>query len=194
MIPEAAPSQESEEPSPSDCARIKTRYGLEQPFILFPAVTWAHKNHLQLFRALAHLRDERRLTIRLVCTGACYPDFWPRIEEGLRKLNLSGQVKFLGYLADADLRAIYRLASYLVLPSLYDASSLPIFEAWLDGLPIICSNATALPEQVRDAALLFDPTDVKALADAVVTGVTNSEVRRTLRDRGYERLKDFDLQ
>ena len=80
-----------------------------------------------------------------------------------------------------------------MFPSLYEASSLPIFEAWLDGLPVACSNATALPEQVRDAALLFDPTDVGAIADAIVRVTTNADLRRDLRTRGYERLKDFDL-
>jgi glycosyltransferase involved in cell wall biosynthesis len=194
VIPEAAPTQSSAEPSPGDLERVKTAYRLEQRFVLFPGVTWPHKNHLQLFRALAHLRDERGLVIQLVCTGARYPDFWPHLEAALREYALTSQTRFLGHVSESDLRAIYRLASCLALPSLYEASSLPIFEAWLEGLPVICSNATALPEQVRDAALLFDPTDVNALADAIVAGVTNAEVRRTLRDRGYERLKDFDLQ
>ena len=157
-------------------------------------MTWPHKNHLQLFRALAHLRDERGLTMRLVCTGARYPDFWPRIEAAVRELRLSNQVQFLGHVPETDLRALYRLASCLALPSLYEASSLPIFEGWLDGLPVICSNATALPEQVRDAALLFDPMDVKALADALMAATMNEETRRALRDRGFARLKDFDLQ
>jgi glycosyltransferase involved in cell wall biosynthesis len=156
-------------------------------------VTWPHKNHLGLFRALAQLRDERGLTLRLVCTGARYPEFWPRIEEGLRDFKLEGQVKFLGYVSEPDLRALYRLACCLVLPSLYEASSLPIFEAWFDGLPVACSNATALPEQVRDAAMLFDPTDPKAIADALVAATMDQESRRTLRNRGYERLKDFDV-
>ena len=193
VIPEAARTQVSAEPAPADLARTRATHGLEQPFVLFPGVTWPHKNHLGLFRALAQLRDERGLTLRLVCTGARYPEFWPRIEEGLRDFKLGGQVKFLGYVSEPDLRALYRLASCLVLPSLYEASSLPIFEAWFDGLPVACSNATALPEQVRDAAILFDPTDPKAIADALVAATMDQESQRTLRNRGYERLKDFDV-
>jgi glycosyltransferase involved in cell wall biosynthesis len=194
VIPEAAPSQSWAEPSSADLARARATYGLKPPFIVFPGVTWPHKNHLQLFRALAHLRDQRGLTVRLICTGARYPDHWPRIEAGLREFALSGQVKFLGYVPEPDLRAIYRLASCLVLPSFYEASSLPIFEAWFDGLPVVCSNAAALPQQVHDAALLFDPADVNALADALATVMTDADVRRLLQGRGYERLKDFDLQ
>jgi glycosyltransferase involved in cell wall biosynthesis len=193
VIPEAAPSQAAKEPSPTEVARVGRTHGLAETFILFPGVTWAHKNHLQLFRALAYLREERGLSIQLVCTGARYPDFWPRIEAGLREFRLSEQVKFLGYVTDADLRALYRLASCLVLPSLYEASSLPIFDAWLDGVPVACSNVTALPEQVRDAALLFDPTDVVSIADAVAKVTLDPEVRQELRLRGHERLKDFDM-
>jgi glycosyltransferase involved in cell wall biosynthesis len=193
VIPEAAPTQVSAEPRPSDLSRVLETYGLEQPFVLFPGVTWPHKNHLRLFRALAQLRDERGLTLRLVCPGARYSAFWHRIEEGLRELKLTEQVKFLGWVSEGDLRAIYRLASCLVLPSLYEASSLPIFEAWFDGLPVACSNATALPEQVRDAAILFDPTDTGAIADALVAATMDQESRRVLRGRGHERLKDFDV-
>jgi len=74
-----------------------------------------------------------------------------------------------------------------------EAISLPIFEAWLDGLPVACSNTTALPEQVRDAGLLFDPTDVGAIAEALVRITADVDLRRDLRERGQERLKDFDL-
>ena len=193
VIPEAAPTQTSTEPGPSDLSRVKATYNLRQPFALFPGVTWPHKNHLQLFRALAHLRDERGITLRLVCTGARYSPYWPRIEAELRELSLSDQVQFLGYVSETDLRALFGLAACLVLPSLYEASSLPIFEAWLDGLPVACSNATALPEQVRDAAILFDPTDTKAIADALLTATTDQDTQRALRGRGYQRVKDFDV-
>lgn len=193
VIPEAAPTQSSAEPTPDDLERVRRTYQLEPPFILFPGVTWGHKNHLRLFEALARLRDDRGLMVHLVCTGARYAEFWPRIEAGIHKFKVSGQARFLAYVPDADLRALYRLASCLVLPSLYEASSLPIFEAWLDGLPVACSNATALPEQVRDAALLFDPTDVEAIADAITRAMTDAELRCELRTRGYQRLKDFDL-
>jgi glycosyltransferase involved in cell wall biosynthesis len=193
VIAEAAPTQTSGEPTAADLERVRAAYQLDAPFLLFPGVTWAHKNHLRLFEALARLRDGAGVRLNLICTGSRYPSFWPRIEAGLRQYGLDGQVRFLGYVPDGDLRGLYRLASCLVFPSLYEASSLPIFEAWLDGLPVACSNATALPEQVRDAAVLFDPTDVGAIADAIVRITTNADLRRDLRTRGYERLKDFDL-
>jgi glycosyltransferase involved in cell wall biosynthesis len=194
VVREAPPSQSIAAPSASDLERVKATHQLEQPFILFPGVTWPHKNHLGLLQALAQLRDERGITVRLVCTGSPYAPFWPRIEARLQELRLGGQVRFLGHVPESDLRALYRLATCLVMPSLYEASSLPIFDAWLDGLPVICSNATALPEQVRDAALLFDPVDPPAIADAIATVAGDPEMQAELRARGMARLKDFDLQ
>ena len=192
VIPEAAPTALADEPAPDELAAVRARYALEQPFVLFPGVTWPHKNHLRLFAALAQLRDRAGVTVNLVCTGAQDSNHWPRIEEGLRTFALQGQVRFLGYLPERDLRALYRLATALVLPTLYEASSLPVFEAWLHGLPVASSRATAMPEQIANAGLLFDPLDVTAMADAICRMVTDAELRATLRRRGAARLADFD--
>jgi glycosyltransferase involved in cell wall biosynthesis len=100
----------------------------------------------------------------------------------------------LGFVPEDDLRAIYRLASFLVLPTLFEANSLPIFEAWLEGLPVACSNIPALLEQVGDAAYLFDPMQVASIADAVSTLATDGLLREDLRARGYQRLKEFNWE
>jgi glycosyltransferase involved in cell wall biosynthesis len=102
---------------------------------------------------MAYLRDCCGLTVSLVCTGSRYNSFWPQIERCIADLKLGAQVKFLGFVPDEHLRAIYRLSEFLIEPSLFEASSLPIFEAWSEGVPVACSNVSALPEQVLDAAL-----------------------------------------
>ncbi|GAF77984.1 unnamed protein product, partial [marine sediment metagenome] len=77
---------------------------------------------------------------------------------------------------------------------LFEASSLPIYEAWLEGVPVACANAAALPDQVLDAGLLFDPKSVESIADVMAEIVTKSEVREELRRKGFERLGDFDCE
>ena len=101
VIAEAAPTQTSGEPTAADLERIRAAYQLDAPFLLFPGVTWAHKNHLRLFEALARLRDDAGVTLNLICTGSRYPSFWPSIEAGLRQYGLDGQARFLGYVPDA---------------------------------------------------------------------------------------------
>lgn len=105
---------------------------------------------------------------------------------------MGNQVKFLGYIPDENMRALYRLSEFLIQPSLFEASSLPIFEAWLEGTPVACSGTTALPEQVMDAGLLFDSNSIESIADAIVQLATNKELREELRASGYRRLRDFD--
>jgi|SoiMethySBSTD1v2_1073268.scaffolds.fasta_scaffold80469_3 glycosyltransferase involved in cell wall biosynthesis len=193
VVPEAPPSSHAGEPSAERLDGVRAKYGLPNDFLLYPAITWPHKNHLRLFEALAVLRDRRQITVPLVCTGSPHQPLWPHLQSTVKELGLDGQVWFAGFVSDDDLRAFQRLARGLIIPSLFEASSLPIFDAWLDGVPVGCSNATALPEQVRDAALLFDPTDVNAIGDAVVRIMVDEEMRSDLRARGYGRLKDFDL-
>jgi glycosyltransferase involved in cell wall biosynthesis len=161
------------------------------PPTLYPAVTWPHKNHLRLFEALAYLRDTRGLHLQLVCTGSRFESFWPSIESGRRRFALSSQVKFLGHIPQDDLRGLFRLATCVTLPSLFEANSLPVFEAWREGAPIACSNATGLPEQVGDAGLLFNPEDHVAMAGALGALMTDSTLRTTLRNRGLRRSQQF---
>lgn len=187
-----APTTESQpDPPDSILAAVRVKYQIDQPFALYPASTWQHKNHIRLLETLALLRDTRGLVVPLVCTGARRKDFWPRIQRCVQELKLTPQVKFLDHVPDDDLKALYRLAQFLILPTLLEAISLPIFEAWLSGLPVACSNVTALPEQVRDAALMFDPTSSESITDAVSRMATDSALRRDLRRRGTRRVRDF---
>ena len=194
VIPEAAPTQAYPEPTPESLARLQACHQLERGFALYPSVAWPHKNHLGLFEAIAYLRTERNLRVPLVCTGARHEASWPAIAERLKALGLDSQVKFLGFVPAEDLRGLYRLATFLVLPTLFEANSLPIFEAWAEGLPVVCSNVTALPEQVRDAAVLFDPHDPVAIAEAMRALAVDSRLRQELRARGSQRLRDFDWE
>ena len=193
VIPEAAPPHLNGVPSKSFLTEIANKYRLEQPFAFYPAVTWPHKQHIALLEAIASLRDKRKIVIRLVCTGSRYETHWPEIITCMERLNLSGQVKFLGFVPDEDLRALYRLSQFLIQPSLFEASSLPIYEAWLEGVPVACSNVSALPDQVKDAALLFDPHNVESIADAIRKMSSDTSLRKELQANGFRRLRDFDL-
>jgi glycosyltransferase involved in cell wall biosynthesis len=194
VIPWAPPTHVFPAPSPRALADVKSKYRLIQPFAFYPAMIWAHKNHLRLLEALASLRDREGLAVRLVCTGHQHPSYWPRIEERLRSTNLNDQVQFLGMVPPEELRAIYRLSRFVVVPSLFEAASGPVFEAWQEGVPVACSTVTSLPEQVGDAALLFDPFSVEAIADAVHRMATDEDLRAELAGKGARRLGDFSWE
>jgi len=125
-----------------------------EPFLLYPARRWPHKNHERLLEAFAILRRERP-ELRLVLTGG--GDF-PAVPDG---------VEVRGLVPRAEVVSLMQLASALVFPSLYEGFGQPPLEAMACGCPVACSNAASLPEVVGDAARLFEPHDPEAIADAV---------------------------
>ena len=127
----------------------------KEPFLLYPARPWPHKNHRRLFEAFELLRRQRP-ELRLVLTGGGDFDSAP---DGVEER---------GRLPIAEVAALMQRASTLVFPSLYEGFGLPPLEAMACGCPVACSDAAALPETVGDAARLFDPHDPEAIAAAVL--------------------------
>jgi glycosyltransferase involved in cell wall biosynthesis len=90
-------------------------------------------------------------------------------------------------LAPSVLRSLYRCATALVYPSLYEGFGLPLLEAMASGVPVLASNAASIPEVVGDAGLLLDPHDTPAWADAIVQIVCDEHLRARLRASGVAR-------
>lgn len=177
-----------------DFPALRRKYGLsDRPFALYPAMTWEHKNHLRLLEALARLRERDGVIIPFVFTGY-KTDFWPRIESRVHELGLTGQVNFLGMVAREELSTLYRAAQFVFVPTLFEAASAPLFEAWQHDAPVACSSVTSLPEQAAGAALLFDPFEVKAIARALARMATEENLRAELKSLGTRRLGDFSLE
>jgi len=148
-----------------------------EPFILYPARPWLHKNHARLFEAFALLRATRP-QLRLVLTGG-----------GLERLEpLPEGVESLGIVPSEELASLYRRAACLVYPSLYEGFGLPPLEAMACGCVVAASNVSAVPEVCGDAAALFDPTDPEAIA----AGILETQDREDeLRARGLARAAEF---
>jgi glycosyltransferase involved in cell wall biosynthesis len=176
-----APLPINSEPSQSD----------REPFVLYPAMLWEHKNHRRLLDALALLRDTKGLRVQVVCTGF-KTDYWPELEHHLVHLALTDQVTFPGVVSDIELSALYSCAQFVIIPSLFEAASAPMFEAWQHGAPVACAAITSLPEQAGDAAFLFDPTSVPEIASALERMATDAQLRNDLRARGARRLQELD--
>jgi glycosyltransferase involved in cell wall biosynthesis len=181
------------QPTPADLAETSARYGLPKQFALFPAQTFPHKNHVRLLEALALLRDRKGLSIDLVCAGRRNEHF-PQIERRLRALRLEDTVRFLDYIDPSEMPALYRLARSLVFPSRFEGWGMPIHEAFYAGTPVCCSTASSLPEVAGDAAVMFDPDDTEAMANAIEAVWLDEAVRSELIARGHEQLRGFSLE
>jgi len=174
--------------SPETIASVRARYNLPEHFILYVGTIEPRKNLTALLEAFHHLLATHDLRLVIVGKkGWLYEGFFRR----LRELGLGNRVIFTGYVPDEDLPAIYSAAELFVFPSLYEGFGLPVLEAMACGVPVICSNTSSLPEVAGDAALLVDPTDVRALAGAMEQALTDEALRVTLRARGIERAQRF---
>jgi glycosyltransferase involved in cell wall biosynthesis len=147
-----------------------------EPFLLYPAREWPHKNHELLFAAHRELR-RRQPALELVLTSYEGP-----VPTGVRSL---------GRVSRAELVRLYQTASALVFPSLYEGFGQPPLEAMACGCPVACSNVASLPEVVGDAARLFDPTSVEELVDAVEDVLVDPDAWRR---RGLLRAAAFSWE
>ncbi len=172
---------------------VHNQYKLPTEFAFFPAMTWPHKNHLRLLEALAKLRDQQGLRVNLVCTGKQL-SHWARIQACLDELQLDDQVQFLGFVSDEHLQALYHLAQFVVIPSLFEGAGLPLLEAWHAERPVACAAATSLIEEAADAALMFDPYSVDSIAQAIRQFATNESQRVEYQQRGIARLGVFSWE
>jgi len=190
VIPMAAPTSLYVEPQPADVDRVRARFTLPDRFLFYPAQTFPHKNHGRLIEALARIKSESGVSIPLVCSGR-RNDYYPTIGATVSEAGLDNQVHFIGFVNEMELQCLYRMAVALVFPSLFEGWGLPITEAFNAGLPVACSNVTCLPEQVGDAALLFDPTSVTGIAGAVTHIWNDDAFRADLARRGKEHGRQY---
>jgi glycosyltransferase involved in cell wall biosynthesis len=147
-----------------------------------------HKNLLALLDALARIAVDERPALVL----AGYPtEHEAQLRERARTLGLDDDVRFAGWLSDAEVEGLWAIADAFVFPSLYEGFGLPVLEAMARGVPVACSNASSLPEVAGDAALLFDPHDVAAIAAALQRLLKDDALAERLRLAGRERARLF---
>jgi glycosyltransferase involved in cell wall biosynthesis len=182
VIPLAAPIGVYARPSAETKRIVINKYQLPQDFMLYPAMTYEHKNHVRLLQAIALLRAEG-IKASLVCTGAQF-HHWPVIRQTISELRLERSVQFLGFVDASDLTALYELAQFIVLPSLFEGAGLPLLEAFKASRAVACSDIAAFREYGGDAPLFFDARAPRSIADAIRTMVGNADLRVTLAARG----------
>lgn len=194
VIPWAPPTQVFEAPDNEEISAVREKYHLDTPFAFYPAMTWEHKNHIRLIQAYQKARSETGADLQIICTGKQHDPHWSRIKNILEKEGLTDDIRFIGLVPEKDLRCIYKLALFVIVPTLFEAASGPVFEAWHEGTPVACSNVTSLPEQAADAALLFDPLSVDAISDVLVRMTNEQSLREDLMLKGQRRLQDFSWE
>jgi glycosyltransferase involved in cell wall biosynthesis len=159
---------------------IRMRFGLgEAPLVLTVAPNRPHKNLHRIVEAVARIPDAM-----LVVPGY----------ETRHAFRMSERLTQPGWVDDETLDGLYRAADCFVLASLAEGFGLPVLEAMLRGTPVACSNTTSLPEVAGNAALLFDPVDVEAIAEAIRRILEDHDLAERLRVAGREQARRFSWE
>lgn len=183
--------------APIDPAKVdveRQRLGQEGPIILFAGAPLRRKNLDVVLQALAGAAPSMTLSqARLMITGASAATFsdYVRTIEGLR---LTQRVTWLGQVATERMPALYAAADLLVYPSLYEGFGFPPLEAMATGTPVVAANRSSLPEVLGNAALMIDPTDGRAFAEAAEAALANLGLRARLIAAGRQRAEGYRWQ
>ena len=162
---------------------VRRKHSLPEKFLFYPAQFYLHKNHAKLIEAVARLRATHP-DVRLVLVGARERNSYDEVRGQVEALGLTENVIFLGYMPDAEMPALYRLARALVMPTFFGPTNIPQLEAFALGCPVATSRIYGIPEQVGDAALLFDPESVDEIHRAIEQLWTDDELCSDLAERG----------
>jgi glycosyltransferase involved in cell wall biosynthesis len=166
------------------------RRGISEPYVLWVGTQEQRKNVAAVLDAFA-LVATRNGAATLVLHG---PAGWlgEEVAETIRRRGLESRVRISeGSLTREELAALYARARVFVYPSLYEGFGLPVLEAMASGAPVVASNRSAIPESAGSAAVLLDPTDPDALAEAIERVLGDAHEHDDLADRGRERARGF---
>ena len=155
------------------------------PYILYVGCIEEKKNVAALVHGFAELLRRRpALPHRLVLTGGTAGGIELEIAELAGEPQVESRIEQTGYVSEARLRTLYAGAASFCYLSEYEGFGLPPLEAMAAGIPTLVSDRASLPEVTAGAALLVDPHDRGAVADALDRLLSDGSLRRSLSRRG----------
>jgi glycosyltransferase involved in cell wall biosynthesis len=167
---------------------FRNKYGLVKPTILYTGSLKPHKNIHVLISAYANMKHHSEY--QLAFSGELITeqrDLWNLIKQK----RLAGDIVEIGQVANNDLALAYHAASVVVLPSLYEGFGFSVLEAMASGTPAIGAHAGSIPEVMGDGGILFDPTSVENLTDALEKVLEDTTLQKQLVKRGLKNVARF---
>jgi glycosyltransferase involved in cell wall biosynthesis len=191
-LPHPTPRIESI-PSENDIALARKKYNLSKRYLFYPAQFWAHKNHVNLLRALNILHEKYKIDLDLVLTGSDQGNL-EYVQSVIEELHLKGNTHILGFIPREDLLALYAGAFALAYVSYFGPENLPPLEAFACGCPVVASNVHGSEEQFGDAVLRASPSSPDEIASAVKKIHDDPALRNDLIAKGLVRARKFTSQ
>ncbi len=169
---------------------LRTLYALDRPYALYVGTIQPRKNLVRLLTAYEQLCQRGELLFDLVLAGNAG---WlsQEIVAHAKQSLVAERIHLLGYVPDAELPALMAGALLFAFPSLYEGFGLPILEAQSLGVAVMTAKGSSLPEVAGDAALYVDPTDVEAIAQAMLRLSQDETLRQELIAAGHRNVQRF---
>jgi glycosyltransferase involved in cell wall biosynthesis len=167
-------------------SKISDKYRLPLKYIFYPAQFWPHKNHIKLLEAFEIVSKQQK-DLFLVLTGK-KQNYYRVIKSKIDELGLRSKVFYPGYIDYCDLPYLYKMSEMLIMPTLFESISIPIYEAFSLRVPVCASNVEALPEQVGDCGLIFDPNNAEDMSEKIIKLITDKNLRDQMVDKAYSKI------
>ena len=168
---------------------VRRTYGLEDaPYILSVGTVQPRKNYQMLIRAYALLAQQFPHNLAIAGgKGWLDEDMMAEAE----RQGIAHRVKFMGFVADEHLPALYSGASLFAFPSLYEGFGLPVLEAMACGVPAIISNSSSLPEVGEDAAMMLSPDSPAAWSESMHSVLSDPQRAASMVKAGFKQAGRF---
>lgn len=175
-------------PTTEDIRKLK-------PYLFFIGRVERKKNIKRLIEAFALLKESKDIPHKLVLAGSPGLGF-DEIKSTINSLdpNIKKDIHILGYTEDTKAGSLMQNADVFVFPTLFEGFGIPALEAFSAKTPVVCSDTTALPEIVKDAAELVNPEDTNSIAIGIYNVIKNPTLAKNLVEKGSKRLKDFSWE
>ncbi len=193
VIPHGLPDLFRRSVSEEKIKAVKLKYDLHHPYFLFTGALELRKNLLRLVHAFLVFKQKKQTDHQLILAG---PKGWigDDFMSFILSPQLSGKVRWLDYVPQEDLPALYTASSAFVFPSLKEGFGVPLLEAMGCGTPVICSNSAAIPEVVGDGAWMIEATNVAEWTKAMERIVEEPAFVELLRAKGKTRVSLFQIE
>jgi glycosyltransferase involved in cell wall biosynthesis len=180
---------------PGSRERLRERFQIQYPFVLYAGRIRPHKNIPRLIEAFAVVRGELEShpvykDLRLIIIGDEISRN-PEVRRAVAQTRTQQVVRFLGFVPFETLKEFYSAASAFAFPSLYEGFGLPPLEAMATGIPVVTSSVSSLPEVVGDAAMIVNPENVFDIARGIREVLVDEGVRSRLIKSGFAQVRQF---
>lgn len=183
-LPFVAPPRTNTELNEKELQLIHNK--IPEKFVFYPAQLWKHKNHVNLLKAI-YISSKKNPDIKLVLAGPARNAI-SEVKATIKKYNLYDKVILLGAVNDSLIDYLYKHAIAMIMPSYHGPTNLPPLEAMTLGCPVAVSNRYAMPEQVGNAGLLFNPDKPEEIADCINRLWNDEDLRENMIEKGKQRM------